>query len=143
MTLVERGRFCASCRKVVTELTPMTEAEVRTLMRSPPEGLCVRYLADERGEIIFRKDVVASGGDDTPQVPPPQPLAGTPIPHMGVPRPVEPAKPRWWPSFPKRSPTPDKEPILIPDDEVLDDETPLSPGKTSPARPGTGWESSH
>src|ERR1017187_516753 len=124
MTLVERGRFCASCRKVVTELTPMTEAEVRTLMHSPPEGICVRYLADERGEIIFLKDIVAaaSGDDDTPQVPPPprrQPLAATPIPPMALVRPVEPAKPRWWPSFPKRPPTPDKEPILIPDDEVL------------------------
>src|SRR5271163_2982243 len=59
MTLADRGRFCGACRKVVRELGRMTETEARALLASPPtEGLCVRYIHDERGEIVFRPDVV-------------------------------------------------------------------------------------
>ena len=59
MTLAERGRFCGQCRKVVRELAQMTEAEARALLASPPtEGLCVRYVHDATGEILFRRDVV-------------------------------------------------------------------------------------
>ena len=59
MTLADRGRFCGQCRKVVRELARLTEAEARALLASPPtEGLCVRYVHDATGEIVFRRDVV-------------------------------------------------------------------------------------
>jgi hypothetical protein len=60
MTLADRGRFCGACRKVVRELAQLTETEARALLASPPtEGLCVRYLHDATGEILFRRgDVV-------------------------------------------------------------------------------------
>ena len=55
MTLADRGRFCGSCRKVVRELARMSEREARALLASPPtEGLCVRYIHDASGEILFR-----------------------------------------------------------------------------------------
>src|SRR5580693_5527482 len=59
MSLADRGRFCGACRKVVRELAQMTEVEARALLASPPtEGLCVRYIHDARGEILFRREVV-------------------------------------------------------------------------------------
>jgi hypothetical protein len=59
MTLADRGRFCGECKKVVRELAQLTEAEARALLVSPPtEGLCVRYVHDATGEIVFRPDVV-------------------------------------------------------------------------------------
>jgi hypothetical protein len=63
MTLADRGRFCGACRKVVRELAQMTEREARVLLASPPvEGLCVRYVHDATGEIVFRRaDVVPAG----------------------------------------------------------------------------------
>jgi hypothetical protein len=61
MTLADRGRFCGQCRKVVHELARLTEAEARRLLASPPtEGLCVRYVHDARGEIVFRRDLIPS-----------------------------------------------------------------------------------
>ncbi len=55
MTRVEATkRFCAECRKHVHDLTAMTEDEAKALLDSPAtDGLCVRYLADERGRIVF------------------------------------------------------------------------------------------
>jgi hypothetical protein len=59
MTLAERGRFCGQCRKVVHELARLTEGEARALLASPStDGLCVRYVHDATGEIVFRPDVV-------------------------------------------------------------------------------------
>jgi hypothetical protein len=59
MTLADRGRFCGACSKVVRELSRLSEAEARALLASPPtEGLCVRYVHDATGEILFRRDVV-------------------------------------------------------------------------------------
>lgn len=59
MTLADRGRFCGQCKKVVRELAQLTEAEARAILASPPtEGLCVRYVHDTTGEIVFRPDVV-------------------------------------------------------------------------------------
>jgi hypothetical protein len=59
MTLADRGRFCGQCRKVVRELAQMTERDARALLATPPtEGLCVRYLHDAKGEIVFRRDDV-------------------------------------------------------------------------------------
>jgi len=57
MTLADRGRFCGACSKVVRELKQMTESEARAMLASPPtEGLCVRYVHDATGEIVFRRD---------------------------------------------------------------------------------------
>jgi hypothetical protein len=59
MTLADRGRFCGQCDKVVRELAQLTEAEARALLAAPStEGLCVRYVHDATGEIVFRRDVV-------------------------------------------------------------------------------------
>ncbi len=59
MKLADRGRFCGECRKVVRELAQMSEREARALLASPPtEGLCVRYVHDTSGEILFRRDDV-------------------------------------------------------------------------------------
>jgi hypothetical protein len=63
MTLADRGRFCGACRKVVRELARMTEDEARAMLASPPtEGLCVRYVHDATGEIVFRRDRVVPVG---------------------------------------------------------------------------------
>jgi hypothetical protein len=60
MTLADRGRFCGACKKVVRELAQMTETEARAILASPPtEGLCVRYIHDATGEIVFRPEVVS------------------------------------------------------------------------------------
>ena len=62
MSLADRGRFCGDCKKVVRELAQLTEAEARALLASPPtEGLCVRYVHDATGEIVFRRDIVPVG----------------------------------------------------------------------------------
>lgn len=62
MTLSDRGRFCGQCSKVVQELAKLTEPQARALLASPPtEGLCVRYVHDATGEILFRRDVVPVG----------------------------------------------------------------------------------
>jgi hypothetical protein len=62
MTLADRGRFCGQCKKVVRELAQLSETEARALLASPPtEGLCVRYVHDATGEIVFRSDVVPIG----------------------------------------------------------------------------------
>jgi hypothetical protein len=59
-------RLCAACNKHVTDLSRMTRDDARRLLASKAtEGLCVRYLYDERGEILFAgapaKLVPASG----------------------------------------------------------------------------------
>ncbi|MEO8878634.1 MAG: hypothetical protein ABI461_23795 [Polyangiaceae bacterium] len=46
------GRFCASCDKVVTDLSSMSEARAKRLLASKG-NLCVRYLFDEHGNIWF------------------------------------------------------------------------------------------
>lgn len=41
----------------------MTESEARVMLASPPtEGLCVRYIHDTTGEIVFRRDDVIPVG---------------------------------------------------------------------------------
>jgi hypothetical protein len=50
-------RFCDACRKHVHDLSRMTQAEARRLLAAPAtEGLCVRYLHDERGDILFAQE---------------------------------------------------------------------------------------
>ena len=54
-------RFCGECKKHVNDLSLMTEGEARELLASPStEGLCVRYFADERGQLVFLPDVPVS-----------------------------------------------------------------------------------
>jgi hypothetical protein len=54
MTPRDGGRFCGDCKKVVRDLSKMTEEEARALLRTPPrEGLCVRLVHDARGQIFF------------------------------------------------------------------------------------------
>jgi hypothetical protein len=52
MTAVEaRARLCAACDKKVHDLSAMDEGAVRELRATGP--LCVRYLYDRHGKIIF------------------------------------------------------------------------------------------
>lgn len=62
MTRAEANRrFCASCRKHVHDLTLLTEAEARALIASPRTAeLCVRYVADAKGRVVFVPDVPAT-----------------------------------------------------------------------------------
>lgn len=54
MTPAEGGRFCADCKKVVRNLSGMTEAEAKTLLHANGNAeLCVRYLYDRDGRIVF------------------------------------------------------------------------------------------
>ncbi len=57
MTPAEGGRFCGDCKKVVRNLSSMTEREARALLRTAGDGdLCVRYVYDVQGRIFFGKD---------------------------------------------------------------------------------------
>ena len=57
MTPAGRSRFCDACRKHVHDLSEMTSDEARTLLSSPAtEGLCVRYLCDTSGAVVFRPE---------------------------------------------------------------------------------------
>jgi hypothetical protein len=54
-------RFCGDCRKHVHDLTRLTPGEIRELLDAPAtEGLCVRYVADERGRLVTLPDVPTS-----------------------------------------------------------------------------------
>jgi hypothetical protein len=55
MTRGDRSRFCGACKKHVHELTKLTESEARRLLATPStEGLCVRYVYDDLGHVVFR-----------------------------------------------------------------------------------------
>ncbi len=57
MTPADKGRFCGDCKKVVRDLSSMREDEARALLRQPAqEGLCVRFLHDRDGQILFAND---------------------------------------------------------------------------------------
>lgn len=54
-------RFCGSCATYVHDLSSMTEDEARALLAAKAsENLCVRYLADDSGQIAFKPDVPSS-----------------------------------------------------------------------------------
>ena len=46
------GRFCASCDRVVHDLSSMSEARAKRLVASKG-NLCIRYLFDEHGNVWF------------------------------------------------------------------------------------------
>jgi len=55
-------RFCAECQKHVHDLSAMTPERARALLASPPaEGLCVRYLYDAHGAVVFRDAPLPAG----------------------------------------------------------------------------------
>lgn len=48
------SRFCGDCKKTVHDLSSLDRAAARALLSAPPtEGLCVRYLYDELGHVVF------------------------------------------------------------------------------------------
>lgn len=61
MTPADGGRFCGDCKKVVRNLSRMSEVDARALLAAPRnEDLCVRYLYDAHGTIFFGPDLVQS-----------------------------------------------------------------------------------
>jgi hypothetical protein len=56
------GRFCGDCKKVVQDLSSMREADARKRVAAAPEGLCIRYLHDEHGNIWFKDTPLVSAG---------------------------------------------------------------------------------
>lgn len=61
MTPAEGGRFCGDCKKVVRDLSMMTEREARALVaKDRYEGLCVRMLVDRDGNVFFGGDKLVS-----------------------------------------------------------------------------------
>lgn len=61
MTPAEGGRFCGDCKKVVRDLSKMTEREARALVaKERYEGLCVRMLVDRDGNVFFGGDKLVS-----------------------------------------------------------------------------------
>ena len=57
MTPAAGGRLCSDCRKVVRDLSRMTEEQARALLKTAGGGeLCVRYVYDAHGRIAFGVD---------------------------------------------------------------------------------------
>ncbi|MEO8800357.1 MAG: hypothetical protein ABI551_20865 [Polyangiaceae bacterium] len=55
MTKEGQKRFCDACKKHVHDISSMTPPEARALLDAPSaEGLCVRYIYDRAGNILFR-----------------------------------------------------------------------------------------
>jgi hypothetical protein len=62
MTPADGGRFCGDCKKVVRDLSKMTEDEARALVAKERYGeLCVRMLVDRDGNVFFGGDKLLSG----------------------------------------------------------------------------------
>lgn len=54
MTAEGKKRFCDACKKHVQDLSQMSETEAQAVLAAPPaEGLCVRYLYDAFGNVLF------------------------------------------------------------------------------------------
>jgi hypothetical protein len=54
MLPLERGHLCRDCDKVVHDLSGMKERDAQALLAArPTEGLCVRYLYDAHGMVVF------------------------------------------------------------------------------------------
>ena len=61
MTPADGGRFCGDCKKVVKDLSAMSEAEAHALVSKPRyEGLCIRMLVDRDGNVFFGGDKLVS-----------------------------------------------------------------------------------
>jgi hypothetical protein len=54
MTAEGKKRFCDACKKHVQDLSQMSEPEAQAVLAAPSaEGLCVRYLYDAFGNVLF------------------------------------------------------------------------------------------
>jgi hypothetical protein len=63
MTPADKGRFCGDCKKVVRDLSKMSEVEATALVQSAHGGdLCVRFLHDRHGKVFFEEDLARRGG---------------------------------------------------------------------------------
>src|SRR4051794_16858749 len=61
MTPAEGGRFCGDCKKVVRDLSKMTEQEARALVAKERHAdLCVRMLVDKSGNVFFGANVLVA-----------------------------------------------------------------------------------
>ena len=58
----QKGRFCGDCKKVVHDLSSLREADAKKRVAEAPEGLCIRYLHDEHGNIWFQDTSLVSPG---------------------------------------------------------------------------------
>ena len=55
MTIADKGRFCADCKKVVHDVSAMTKSEAKALLADGKKSeLCIRYIADRDGQVIFK-----------------------------------------------------------------------------------------
>jgi hypothetical protein len=109
-----KKRFCDECRMHVHDLAAMTKREAKTVLAGDAtEGLCIRYLYDEHGEVVFSDDprlvapnalvrakrfafgalalalpltlTACMGKAPTPKTPQPTPVTPTPAPDAGPP----------------------------------------------------------
>lgn len=54
-----KRRFCDVCKMHVHDLSKMTRREAKTLLASErTEGLCIRYLYDQHGDVVFTGSLV-------------------------------------------------------------------------------------
>lgn len=54
-----KRRFCDACKMHVHDLSSMTRREAKQLLDSErTEGLCVRYLYDRHGDVVFTDSLV-------------------------------------------------------------------------------------
>jgi hypothetical protein len=54
-----KKKFCDACKMHVHDLSKMTRREAKTLLASEAtEGLCIRYLHDQHGDIVFTDSLV-------------------------------------------------------------------------------------
>lgn len=61
MTPAQGGRFCGDCKKVVRDLSKMTERQARELLaKERNQDLCVRMLVDRDGNVFFGGDALVS-----------------------------------------------------------------------------------
>lgn len=50
----DKSRFCGECKKSVHDVSKLSRAQADALFSAPAtEGLCVRYLYDELGHVVF------------------------------------------------------------------------------------------
>lgn len=49
------GRYCEKCQHAVIDLSALTEAQAERVLRTPNPDLCVSYLREASGRIVFRK----------------------------------------------------------------------------------------
>lgn len=67
MTPGERGRFCASCQKTVHDLSSMTEAEAREVLKQ--EDVCVTFELGSGGLVRFERERVVPASRLTRRLP--------------------------------------------------------------------------